>query len=330
MISPRHQSSERGAVALITAVIISILLTIIVTGLITLMASELRQASDAEQSTRAYYAAQSGIENGVQKVINALPRHYNLPLCPAARSSNTSIIPGIPVGWTCQSISYSGSPEGTLNLPDQTTQIDLTGAPNFDKVTLQWDNTVGPFNMSVQLPTSAWSGAAAVEMTFIDYDKAGYTGRDSAQKAQSDIKTRNVLAIPSVAADPVQTVGAGLISPDKGACSVSFVTYHCRISIYVPNTRTRDYIIRLRSRYQGTPYKLSFTLAGSQVNVPDGTATIDVTARAGDVFRRVIYKVPITNSAASGLDYVLFSDNNICKNYTILAGVPLSYPCTQN
>ena len=328
MISPRHQSSERGAVALITAVIISILLTIIVTGLITLMASELRQSSDAEQSTRAYYAAQSGIENGVQKVIGALPGHYISPVCPRTGSSKTSIIQGIPVGWTCQSISYSGNPEGTLNLPDQTTQIDLTGAPNFDKVTLQWDNTSGPFNMPAPLPTSSvWSGAAAVEMTFVDYSKKPYS---SAQVAQGDIKTQNVLAIPSHIADTEETVGTGLTSPDKGSCSSNYATYHCIITLKVPNSAKRNYIIRLRSRYQGTPYKLSFTLRGEAVNVPDGTATIDVTAKAGDVFRRVIYKVPITNSAASGLDYVLFSDNNICKNYTISAGVPHGYPCTQD
>jgi Tfp pilus assembly protein PilX len=68
----RLKQGDRGAVALMTSIIISILLTIITTGLVSVMASELRQSSDAEQSTLAFYAAQSGVEDGVQKVLARL------------------------------------------------------------------------------------------------------------------------------------------------------------------------------------------------------------------------------------------------------------------
>jgi hypothetical protein len=60
------------------------------------------------------------------------------------------------------------------------------------------------------------------------------------------------------------------------------------------------------------------TGGGTPVDVPDGTATIDVTGKAGDVYRRVVYKIPFNKGAAVGLDYVLFADQNVCKDMTII------------
>jgi hypothetical protein len=91
------------------------------------------------------------------------------------------------------------------------------------------------------------------------------------------------------------------------------------------DANTRNFILRLRSRYAGTDYRLTFMSGlngnGTVVNVPDGTATIDITAKAGDVFRRVVYKVPYKNGAASGLDYVIFSDQDVCKNFGVINGL---------
>lgn len=333
MIFASNKNGQAGAVALITAIIISILLTIIVTGLVGLMASELRQSNDAEQSTRAYYAAQSGIEDGVQKVIRALQGIDPYPT--AACASQTQIVAGIPVGWTCQSITFSGSPEGVLPVPDQSVTIDLAGAPNFDTMTVSWDRTTNPtalmYAMPVPLPSSSWTGAAALELSFIDYLKLGSYADGAA--AQLDIKTRNLLMVPETIG-PFVSPNVALLAgnnPYSGKCTVVVATngYHCSLSVTGFNTAARGYIIRLRSRFAGTAYKLDFSSAGLPVQVPDGTATIDVTAKAGDVFRRVIYKVPINNGAASGLDYVLFSDNDVCKNYQIVSGTVVtgSVPC---
>jgi hypothetical protein len=88
---------------------------------------------------------------------------------------------------------------------------------------------------------------------------------------------------------------------------------------------TSNYIFRLRSRYTASAYRVTFKTGsnggGAVVTVPDGTATIDVTARAGQTYRRVISKLPLNPSASAGLNYVMYSDTDICKNFEVIDNV---------
>jgi hypothetical protein len=329
-----NKPGERGAIALITTIIIGILLSIITTGLITLMVSELRQSNDAEQSIRAYYAAQSGVEQGIEKVIAALGSAKVDQLCGTPASRNVNLDPAAPgaVGWTCQQITYSGSPQGSLPLPDKAVQVDVgsTGAgPSFGSMRLEWDLKTPPipggyFNAPVgNFPNAGagWPYAAPIELAIVDYQ----TGTFNINTAGT-INVRNVLAVP-------RTSGIGSVNfativgsnPVQGICNPAATSYHCSVTIQdMPRSDNRGYTFRLRTRYTGTDYRMTFFTgnngAGTVVNVPDGTATIDITAKSGDAFRRVIYKVPYEAGAATGLDYVLYSDTEICKNFGTIGG----------
>jgi len=72
---------------------------------------------------------------------------------------------------------------------------------------------------------------------------------------------------------------------------------------------------------------MTFLNGASVVTVPDGTATIDVTAKAGQTFRRVISKLPINGGAAGGLNYVMYSDTNICKAFDVMNNLPSTDGC---
>lgn len=342
-MTPLRQD-ERGAVALLTTIIISILLAIITTGLITLMISELRQEVDTAQANKAYYAAQSGVEDGVSKVVAALNSGQVDQLCPPTPSAsivtatkNLNLEPGSPgqVGWTCQQITYSGSPEGSLSQPDKAVQIDI-GAPTFNSIIVEWDQAVAApaayFNAPLgNFPTQAgWNYAAALELAMIKYP----TGSFSASNA-GNITLTNALIVPRTSGSNVANVNTLKGSnPIVGRCNALAVGYHCKAIIDRFNGGgASNYTLRLRSRYVGTDYKLTFTTGnggnGAVVRVPDGTATIDVTAKAGTAFRRVVYKVPYKNTAATGLDFVIYSDTDICKNFGIINGSvnPLSIGC---
>jgi type II secretory pathway pseudopilin PulG len=331
----RAWNPEQGAVSLLTTIIISILLAIITTGLISLMISELRQSNDSEQSMRAYYAAQSGVEAGIEKVLASLAAGVQTPqTCTGAPSTYQRldldpVHPGA-VGWTCQQISYSGSPSGSLPTPDKAVQVDLGTTANFRSMILEWDLTPRPsggfpanfFNATGSFPAGGgWNHAAAMEMAIVDYQKGSF----SASTAGA-INVRNALVVP-------RTTGSGVFgdytnlkgnNPVPGFCNPNAGSYHCR-AVFNMNGSTRNFILRLRSRYAGTDYRLTFMSGvngnGTVVNVPDGTATIDITAKAGDVYRRVVYKVPYEKGAASGLDYVIFSDQDVCKNFGVINGL---------
>ena len=57
------------------------------------------------------------------------------------------------------------------------------------------------------------------------------------------------------------------------------------------------------------------------VPVSDGTATIDVTAKTGQTYRRVVSKLPLSGVAAGELNYVMYSDTNICKDFDVINNV---------
>jgi hypothetical protein len=323
----RLKQGDRGAVALMTSIIISILLTIITTGLVSVMASELRQSSDAEQSTLAFYAAQSGVEDGVQKVLARLQAHDVTSAAQACDSTTHPVVLSTTVSWTCQSIKFSGTPEGVLPGPEQAVNIDIAGAPVFDTMVLSWDASARPnnsdFNMGIPLPATGWTGAPAIELTELDYNIIARPSTGSADNV-------NLGVLP---AQPLNNPYSGhcVNDPDKQAAGDTN-PYHCFITVTGWAGSHRGYVFRLRSRYSGTAYRLEFFNGGVPVDVPDGTATIDVTAKAGSVSRRVISKVPIINGALGSLNYVIFTDNNICKNYEIVAGLLNgdTYPCAEN
>jgi hypothetical protein len=144
-----------------------------------------------------------------------------------------------------------------------------------------------------------------------------------------NINLRNAIAVPRTAGTGVYDFssfapGTGAAGPNSASAHcVAANAYHCQL-IVNNAPKGRGFILRLRTRYVGTDYRVRFMTSngggGSQVDVPDGTATIDITAKAGSAYRRVIYKVPYSNGAASGLDYVIYGDQGICKDFNVLGG----------
>ncbi len=78
-------------------------------------------------------------------------------------------------------------------------------------------------------------------------------------------------------------------------------------------------MLRIRPRYSAASYRIRFfDASGNPVYMPDGNATIDVTARSGNYFRRVLAKKQLTPTIYDGVfDNALFSGSNVCKNMRI-------------
>jgi hypothetical protein len=74
-------------------------------------------------------------------------------------------------------------------------------------------------------------------------------------------------------------------------------------------------MLRIRPRYNAASYRIRFfDASGNPVYMPDGNATIDVTARSGNYFRRVLAKKQLTPTIYDGVfDNALFSGSDICR-----------------
>lgn len=85
---------------------------------------------------------------------------------------------------------------------------------------------------------------------------------------------------------------------------------------------TKNVILRIKPRYAAASYRMKFykNNGGTLVPVylPDGYATIDVTARSGNYFRRVVAKKQITPGTYDGIfDTAMFSGGDICKTMSV-------------
>lgn len=121
---------------------------------------------------------------------------------------------------------------------------------------------------------------------------------------------------------------SGLVNPVECFSNVVSLDYNCKAVITGFDTNSGaagGYVIRIRPRYAGTHYRLQFCTdkpaagdsCASPISVPLQFASIDVTAKSGNVYRRVVEQVEVRSIAAPGLDYVLYSDTQLCKDFTV-------------
>jgi len=342
--------SQDGFVSLFTAIMISLLLLVITVSLVSLEAVQLRKSEDSEQTLRAYYTAEAGVEDAVSKVLNNPTNRVDQDCSNPALSANASFdIPGA-AGWTCQQITFSGSPKGTLTTPDMAKTIDpghVSSPSSYNSVIVQWNDSAAAGSYSVpagNLPSQAgYAGYAAppIEMAIASYPSAGFKANDVCGPNQvppaCSVQLQNALIVPrgtgvGGVVNFSTLLGHGQWDGNCGALGRAYTIsgnnytadYNC-YAVITNLTGAHDYLFRIRSKYLPSSYKMTFmtgaTGGGVVVPVPDGTATIDVTAKAGQTYRRVVTKLPLGPGAEASLNYVIYSDTDVCKNFSVIDNV---------
>ncbi len=325
-------NNQRGFVSLFTAIMLSLLLLVITVSMISLEVLQLRKSEDSEQTMRAYYAAEAGIEDATAKVLNGTwTPAMGDRTCATSGARNPTYDTTGAAGWTCQQIIFSGNPTGNVEA-DAAKTIDPGTGVAYNRVVIEW-NQAGGLNPTV--PAGGMPNAAAyaaggyppvMEAAIVQYPNGLFNSLNPA------LQLTNAVIVPRGAAGGVvdysQTPTGQQFSGNCRATTAPRAivsglnsVYNCYAEITNLNP-ANHYLFRLRPRYGATSYKMTFFSGASIVSVPDGTATIDVTAMAGQTSRRVISKVPMTGGAASGLNYVMYSDNDVCKNFDVIGGLP--------
>lgn len=328
-----------GFVSLFTAIIISLLLIVIVLSMVGLETLQLRKSEDAEQTLRAYYTAEAGVEDAVSKVLDdQIYAGHGDNVC----NTNTNYdIPGA-AGWTCQDVSFNGSPTGKLQNSDQAVTI-APGNINYNTVLVQWDETNGNAAQydvtSATLPNSATYIsrylAPPIELAIVQYPPGGF----SQSQVGTAVTLGNVLIVPggsgssgsynynSTGAPPGHGLYYANCIPRRGTGYRGTATPYTCYAVFKGLNGADNYLFRIRSRYMPTEYSMTFYLGANVVAVPTGSATIDVTARAGQTYRRVISLLPLGQGAASGLNFVMYSDQNVCKDFNVINNKAIPTAC---
>lgn len=322
---------QNGLVSMIAVIFISILLTIIVLSMVRLTNSENRLATDFLLSTKASYAAEAGIEDAIKK-LKADPSF-----------SQTSCVDDIDVeagvaAYTCQLVETQSSEFLGKIRPSQVLQIDLSEpSVNFSQLKLYWyqktlDDGLPSFspypsdnrNPSNPLPTLL----PLLRAELVEYPRGGPFNRTQIRQSVFFIRPK----IGTGGSDGVRwgnySNGQTAIPTDGRCRLVTDVVdgdYACEFTMrngspgHVIDTANNNYVLRVSTYYERAA--ISFKLetldsGGNPVLQNNLMASLDVTARANDVFRRLRYRMPLRPSASLP-PYALGASEDICKDMEV-------------
>lgn len=337
----KETNKEAGVVSLFTAIFFTILLTVLTTGFIRIMINENQQANDDDFSSRAYYAAESGVED----MKRALAQYYpsdtaklNAAICDPPVGYSNVVSAALGISYPCKLLNFNPpSIEATLPGDGSTLQWRLRSQndASFNAIRISWhslSDTVDGANVAFRttntIPTyGAWNNGGTPFPAMIRSQIFGYTTAGPVNEA--DLKANNYAGFlnPTSTANgnSIDISGAlnGATTPTNVLCTANTTTYGgyaCQTTINITSIGSfsgKTMFLRLKSLFDtnGTKVKIELMNGSNVVNTSDAQAIVDVTGRAGTLFRRVQSRVSLPGTASSDLmpEFGLESGDNICK-----------------
>lgn len=315
-------------------------------GMVSLTTKSLRQSTDGAQSTKAYYAAEGGLEEALLRIRSGDASDKCDTGASAANSAKDGVV-------TCTKISTTSNQlQGSLGT-DEAVQLDVSSVVGLRSIKIEWSQAKSlsaipdyssaegfraksDFKDPNNEIVSMWSAnaPAIVEAGIVEYPGAnefnigdvGFYQNIFAPKSNNPVdKSFGINSQPYI--DNYAT--------QKRAYSTQCVStgseYQCSMGIGGLKA-DKKYVLRLKTRYNPTDYRITAQGVNNvQLSIPGAMYTVDVTARAGDVFRRIQTSFSTDASALppglSGLDYVLYSDTQICKSFEVKASGATGIDC---
>lgn len=335
--------------AMLTVVFLALLLSIMTISFVRLSVREQRQATDDSLTNRAFYAAESGLEDAkraLQRNFDSDPLNnvaLNADICRPAEvvpivNDTVELSLELDTYYTCQLIDMSP--------PDFQAELDEWGSVTlplraasggFDRVVIRWHQQgPPPFNGDYGLagaggttnlpPYPDWRGGAA--------ECASPTGLGCPAMLRTQVfhttatapLNRDDFASSAGVLRPTSAPGTGATysSLDKEVTNINCAAfntipdgeYACTATITGLNVPDRLYYLHLSSLYRSTNVHVSLFNSAVQVDMQDAQAVVDVTGRAGDVYRRIQARVGLSQEYPLP-DVAVWGNEEICKDFTV-------------
>lgn len=349
----RKKLNQSGAVSLLSVLIFSLIITVITTAYIASVVSQQKNALSYDQGTRAYYAAESGVQDTV-RALRANPARLDTDKTACDINlwddSNTDGIIGASADYgmryTCQLV--------TPTPPKVEGSVEPGGARNATvRLQLKDANQAGPYTLVVRwsrpglggqvlYPTNRTGSQQKLTGRYPQWNQGGDSTKPlhamlrlgvithpSTGPLNRSIIRQNALFLNPTTSDEAPTLSnPGDLTTQQeqlitnAACQVSDPSsnnYFCQSEITLGSgydLRNQTLYIRIGSVYRATNFSLSMeNAAGTPLDFEDTEAIIDITAKSGNnVFRRVKQTVPIGGYYEDNQpDAALVAGEGICK-----------------
>ena len=318
---------ESGVVSIMVTMITMIVISLIVLGFADISRNEQRNSLDAQLSTQAYYAAESGV-NDARAAMETLMASGNpvtdKTTCGNSGSSynfNSSIDASHNVSYSCVLIN-SSPPVLSYNVGYTSTVIPiLSNGGAFGRLTLTWKpangtvgnlgncypaggNNVGDFTVAGQWNCN-WP---VLRIDLFDANNASITRGNW----NRDTSTYFLVPYNSGANSNFGLGGHG--SAVRAQCLAGAAT----CSVNITGVSGKKYYMRVTTLYRTDSLLTISTNGGSKFTGAE--AIIDSTGKAQDVLRRILVAVDLTDSNARTIpSAAIVTKDSVCKRYGVTA-----------
>lgn len=333
------KKDEKGFAAILVTMIIVVTLSLITIGFIAVVSREQRQTQDRQLSTQAFYAAETGVNDAVERINAGLPPDYSKTTCPPDGP------PGFAVGSNIISdgVEYSclliesrpreleyGSVGFSTPVVAPIQPIDDLGNPVLiNKLEISWEGISenGGSGFATTMPTfpqsTAWTSQTGVLRVGLT-PSGGPVTRDGLRinTFTSFFYPQNGPAAAVDSAFFPNTTNFNQGSIVSGNCNqskkpTSFPRY-CAVNI--TGISGNDFILSLRSVYANSKVTIKAFSGPTQRRLTNAQVMVDSTGKASDVLRRIAVRVPKESNVFPG--FVLETVEDICKQYGITPNPP--------
>jgi Tfp pilus assembly protein PilX len=328
---------QKGFVSIISVIMLSILVILITVAFVKVMQRGQRQILDSQLSTQAYYAAETGINDAMQAILN---NPSEIPVSEDTDCTPTRLVQGVPSSMPVQTITVPDAPDAQVSYTCQlitsgTKDILVDGKDGVAKVfpvytdssastiDIEWEDDKNHTNFNVggaetYGPANSYPGNAPAMLRITVYQTAG--GNISSQDLINGQK--NFFVKPGVSTADGEV---SMADPDATAilakCEATSPTrlYACRVSITgIANTNVQNAVfVKVQPIYKDANYRVTANNV-SAFSYEDTLALfgaqyrIDVTGKANDVYRRLEVRTPLQSFTypSFGVD-----SDSICKKF---------------
>jgi len=310
---------QKGFVSIIVASMIMVILALITIGFTRIMQREQRQVLDRQLSRQALYAAESGINDVYARVV------ADHPIAPFDANEKTDCNatgldqqldgPGGDIVYTCA--LYDQSPS-VLEYEISSTNSEITklesSTGNFTQITISWSNATDGSTNNIDANVCSGKFPAALGSDFIPVLKVDLTNTSSYARSHLIDKTDYLYLAPcdnvsGTSNFTYNTTAKGTVVPVR--CSSGS---ECSLTISgldLDPGNPDSYLARIRPIYSTA--KVSITgVDGGPVDFIGAQISIDVTAKANDVVRRLRATVPVALSEDAP-EAVFHAFDGVCK-----------------
>lgn len=337
------RQDEKGAVAMITVIFVAIILTIITASFIRLAVNEQREATDDDLTTRAFYAAEAGVQDAITAIKSGAPLVNPDNCTPESGVGGGVLSTNLDTEYTCQTIDLTPTSYQTELAENESVFFILdSGTDNISSFTVYWnqqgigpddvDSVVRPSADNDLPPRGEWSDGTKTYPAMIRLQVLEIPDTVAGGIKRTDIDNGNKVSFLNptngTGSRGIGSINGGLVNAKCSITSESDI-YSCSMEVTGLRDSNHAYYLRLRSLYKATNVKVvAKTAAGIVTALINAQAVIDVTARAGDVYRRVQDTVSLT---PDGLwpDFAILSAEDICKNF-VITDIPGDYSNVNN